>query len=128
MDGALRLAAIVGLVAIAGPGRAATAADTLPQSLAQCAADIAAAEAFVNAGIAAYAQGLLTPEAASAIKLHTSEMFGRVADACLQLFGGYGYMAEYPIARFWTDARVLRIYGGTSEIMKELVARSLLGR
>ena len=48
--------------------------------------------------------------------------------ACLQLFGGYGYMAEYPISRFWTDARVLRIYGGTSEIMKELVARSLLGR
>ena len=97
-------------------------------ALAQCAADIAAAEAFVNAGIAAYAQGRLTPEAASAIKLHASEMFGRVADACLQLFGGYGYMAEYPIARFWTDARVLRIYGGTSEIMKELVARSLLGR
>ena len=51
-----------------------------------------------------------------------------VADQCLQLFGGYGYMAEYPIARFWTDARVLRIYGGTSEIMKELVARGLLGR
>ena len=51
-----------------------------------------------------------------------------MADQCLQLFGGYGYMAEYPIARFWTDARVLRIYGGTSEIMKELVARGLLGR
>ncbi len=50
-----------------------------------------------------------------------------MADACLQLFGGYGYMAEYPISRFWTDARVLRIYGGTSEIMKELVARGLLG-
>jgi acyl-CoA dehydrogenase len=70
----------------------------------------------------------LSPEAASALKLHTTEVFGRVADACLQLFGGYGYMAEYPISRFWTDARVLRIYGGTSEIMKELVARSLLGR
>ena len=63
-----------------------------------------------------------------ALKLHTTEVMGRVADACLQLFGGYGYMAEYPISRFWTDARVLRIYGGTSEIMKELVARSLLGR
>ena len=78
--------------------------------------------------MAAYQQGLLTPEAASALKLHTTELFSRVADACLQLFGGYGYMAEYPISRFWTDARVLRIYGGTSEIMKELVARSLLGR
>ena len=97
-------------------------------TLAQCATDIAAAEAFLNASVAAYQQGQLTPEAVSALKLHTTELFSRVADACLQLFGGYGYMAEYPISRFWTDARVLRIYGGTSEIMKELVARSLLGR
>ena len=97
-------------------------------TLAQCAADIAAAEAFLNASVAAYQQGQLTPEAVSALKLHTTELFSRVADACLQLFGGYGYMADYPISRFWTDARVLRIYGGTSEIMKELVARSLLGR
>lgn len=97
-------------------------------TLAQCASDIAAAEAFLNACVAAYQRGELTPEAVSALKLHTTEMFGRVADACLQLFGGYGYMAEYPISRFWTDARVLRIYGGTSEIMKELVARSLVGR
>lgn len=97
-------------------------------TLAQCAADIAAAEAFLNASVAAYQQGQLTPEAVSALKLHTTELFSRVADACLQLFGGYGYMAEYPISRFWTDARVLRIYGGTSEIMKELVARSILGR
>ncbi|WP_370680389.1 acyl-CoA dehydrogenase family protein [Comamonas sp. GB3 AK4-5] len=97
-------------------------------TLAQCATDIAAAEAFLNACVHAYTQGQLTPEAVSALKLHTTELFSRVADACLQLFGGYGYMAEYPISRFWTDARVLRIYGGTSEIMKELVARSLLGR
>ena len=97
-------------------------------TLAQCASDIAAAEAFLNASVAAYQKGQLTPEAVSALKLHTTELFSRVADACLQLFGGYGYMAEYPISRFWTDARVLRIYGGTSEIMKELVARSLLGR
>ena len=82
----------------------------------------------MNACIAAYQQGLLTPDAVSALKLQTTEMLGRVADACLQLFGGYGYMTEYPISRFWTDARVLRIYGGTSEIMKELVARSILGR
>ncbi|WP_348682777.1 acyl-CoA dehydrogenase family protein [Acidovorax soli] len=97
-------------------------------TLAQCASDIAAAEAFLALSVAAYERGELTPEAVSALKLHTTEVFGRVADACLQLFGGYGYMAEYPISRFWTDARVLRIYGGTSEIMKELVARSLLGR
>lgn len=97
-------------------------------SLAGVATEIAAGEAFLNACTEAYRHGELTPEAASALKLHTTELLGRVADTCLQLFGGYGYMAEYPIARFWTDARVLRIYGGTSEIMKELVARSLLGR
>ena len=97
-------------------------------TLAACSTDIAAAQAFLNASVDAYQRGDLSPEAASALKLHTSELMGRVADQCLQLFGGYGYMAEYPIARFWTDARVLRIYGGTSEIMKELVARGLLGR
>ncbi len=96
--------------------------------LAEVATQIAAAEAFCNACIDAYRRGELTPEAASALKLHASELACRVADECLQLFGGYGYMAEYPVSRFWTDARVLRIYGGTSEIMKELVARSLLGR
>jgi len=97
-------------------------------TLAQCATEVAAAQAFLHASIAAYEQGRLTPETVSALKLHTTEMFDRVADACLQLFGGYGYMAEYPISRFWTDARVMRIYGGTSEIMKEIVARGLLGR
>lgn len=97
-------------------------------TLAQAATEIAAAEAFLNACVDAYQRNELTPEAVSALKLHVSELFSKVSDACLQLFGGYGYMAEYPISRFWTDARVLRIYGGTSEIMKELVARALLGR
>ncbi|OYU99687.1 MAG: acyl-CoA dehydrogenase [Burkholderiales bacterium PBB5] len=94
-------------------------------TLAQLATDIAAAEAFVNAGIDAQKRGALSPEAASAIKLHASELFSRVADHCLQLFGGYGYMAEYPIARLYADARVQRIYGGTTEIMKDLIARKL---
>ena len=61
-------------------------------------------------------------------KLASTEMQGKVADRCLQLFGGYGYMKEYPISRAYVDARVQRIYGGTSEIMKELIARSLVGR
>ncbi|HET8882116.1 MAG TPA: acyl-CoA dehydrogenase family protein, partial [Solimonas sp.] len=65
---------------------------------------------------------------AAIIKLATSEMEGRVVDACLQLFGGYGYMSEYPISRYFTDARIQRIYGGTNEIMKEVIARSLVGR
>lgn len=109
-------------------GQAVGAFQNTRFTLAGLATEIAAGEAFLNAGIHAYQQGELSPEAASAIKLHLSELFGRVADQCLQFFGGYGYMAEYPISRFWTDARVLRLYGGTSEIMKELVARSLLGR
>jgi len=96
--------------------------------LAEAETEIVACTAFANACIEAYARGELDGATASALKLHASEMACRVADECLQLFGGYGYMAEYPISRFWTDARVIRIYGGTSEIMKELVARSLLGR
>jgi acyl-CoA dehydrogenase len=58
-------------------------------------------------------------------KLWASETQGRVVDECLQFFGGYGYMDEYPISRMYTDARVQRIYGGTSEIMKEVIARAL---
>ncbi len=96
--------------------------------LAECATQITAAEAFLNMCCEAYRHSELTPEAVSALKLHTSEVYNRVADECLQFFGGYGYMAEYPISRFYADARVIRIYGGTSEIMKELVARALLGR
>jgi acyl-CoA dehydrogenase len=65
---------------------------------------------------------------AASLKLIATELQGQVTDECLQLFGGYGYMTEYPISRYWTDARVQRIYGGTSEIMKEVIARSLLGR
>ena len=57
-----------------------------------------------------------------------TDLQGRVVDRCLQLFGGYGYMTEYPISRFWSDARIQRIYGGTSEIMKEVIARTLVGR
>jgi acyl-CoA dehydrogenase len=70
-------------------------------------------------------EGELDPAAAAMCKLHTTELQGRVLDSCLQLFGGYGYMCEYPISRAYVDARVQRIYGGTSEIMKELISRSL---
>ena len=78
--------------------------------------------------IDSYIDGTLTTEEASMAKLASTEMQGKVADRCLQLFGGYGYMKEYPISRAYVDARVQRIYGGTSEIMKELIARSLVGR
>jgi acyl-CoA dehydrogenase len=62
------------------------------------------------------------------IKLSATEMQDVVADECLQLYGGYGYMQEYDISRAYVDARIQRIYGGTSEIMKEIIARELLGR
>lgn len=75
-----------------------------------------------------YDVGQLSTVNASIAKLTTTELQGKVADDCLQLFGGYGYMKEYPISRDYVDARIQRIYGGTSEIMKEIIARDLVGR
>ncbi|MBL7251957.1 acyl-CoA dehydrogenase family protein [Alloalcanivorax sp. C16-2] len=75
-----------------------------------------------------YDRGELSTTNASIAKLTTTELQGKVADQCLQLFGGYGYMKEYPISRDFVDARIQRIYGGTSEIMKEIIARDILGR
>lgn len=96
--------------------------------LAKCKTDIEVHRAFVEKCNAQYATGNLDVPTAAMVKLATTEMEGRVTDACLQLFGGYGYMTEYPISRYWADARIQRIYGGTSEIMKEVIARSLVGR
>ena len=69
--------------------------------------------------------GELTPEDASAAKLLTSELEGRVMDACVQLHGGAGYMEEYRICRMYQDARISLIFAGTSEIMKEIIGRGL---
>jgi long-chain-acyl-CoA dehydrogenase len=93
--------------------------------LAECAANTAAARAFNDACIAAHLRGELTAEMAAMNKFWLSDMQGKVLDECLQLFGGYGYMLEYPVAEMWTDARVQRIYGGTNEIMKEIIGRAL---
>ena len=90
--------------------------------------DLEVNRAFVQRCAALYAEGKLDVPTAAMVKLASTEMQCRVADGCLQLFGGYGYMSEYPIARAFADARVQRIYGGTSEIMKEVIARSMLGR
>jgi len=70
----------------------------------------------------------LDPATASMAKLKSSELQGEIIDGRLQLFGGYGYMREFPIGRAFVDARVQRIYGGTSEVMKEIIARDILGR
>ncbi len=97
-------------------------------TLAQLKAEVEVARAFVRQCMAEYQRGELTTVNASIAKLTTTGLQCRVADQCLQLFGGYGYMREYPIARDFVDARVQRIYGGSDEIMKEIIARSLLGR
>ena len=94
--------------------------------LAAVATDITAGRAYCDTLIAQHLAGELDAVGAAAGKLWHSELLGRVTDECLQLFGGYGYMAEYPIARAYADARIERIYAGTSEIMKEIVARDLL--
>ncbi|HUS25420.1 MAG TPA: acyl-CoA dehydrogenase family protein [Candidatus Binatia bacterium] len=96
--------------------------------LAQVKTDIEVTKAYVHHCAALYAKRQLDVPTAAMCKLAAAETQFRVADRCLQLFGGYGYMTEYPIARHFADARVQRIYGGTSEIMKEVIARSLLGR
>jgi acyl-CoA dehydrogenase len=97
-------------------------------TLADIKTDIEVHKAFVNHCAQLYAQGKLDVQTGAMVKLACTEMQFRVADRCLQLFGGYGYMSEYPISRYFADARVQRIYGGTSEIMKEVIARGLVGR
>ena len=81
--------------------------------------------AFLDECIIEHLHGNLTVEKAAMAKYWLTDTQGEVIDECLQLHGGYGYMQEYDIAEMWTDARVQRIYGGTNEIMKELIARSL---
>jgi acyl-CoA dehydrogenase len=93
--------------------------------LAAMSAEIEAGQAMVDRAIAELVAGQLSGSDAAKVKLFCTEMQGRVVDRCLQLFGGYGYMMEYPIARLYTDARVARIYAGTSEVMKVIIAKSL---
>ncbi len=96
--------------------------------LAQAKIDELATSAFYERNVELYMQGKLDVETAAALKSFATDMQMKVADNLLQLFGGYGYMTEYPISRFFVDARIQRIYGGTNEIMKEIVARGMVGR
>ena len=73
----------------------------------------------------AYCDGMLSTQETSMVKWWTTEPCNRVTDRCVQLHGGYGYMSEYPVARAWADSRVQSIFGGTTEIMKEIIGRSL---
>jgi len=96
--------------------------------LAEVKTEIAINRAFYEKCADQYAAGELTADDAAMLKYAATEMQCKTIDECLQLFGGYGYTVEYPISRFYADARIQRIYGGTSEIMKEVVARTMLGR
>ena len=94
--------------------------------LAEMKTEIELCRAMAEKYTVSFIEGTLTSAEASMLKLAASEMQGRIADQCVQLHGGYGYMSEYPISRAFLDARIQRIYGGNSEIMKELISRSIV--
>jgi acyl-CoA dehydrogenase len=93
--------------------------------LAGCKTEATVAKVFVDHCIERHIAGQLDTVTASMAKAWTTDLLGKIADRCLQLFGGYGYMDEYPISRLYRDARVMRIYAGTNEIMNLVIARSL---
>lgn len=93
--------------------------------MAELKTELTVTRSYLDRCVSAYAAGELTVDEAAMAKWWTTELSSRVADRCLQLHGGYGYTHEYPVSRAWVDARVTRIYGGTTEIMKEIVGRSL---
>ena len=93
--------------------------------LAECKTEATVAKVFIDHCIERHVLGQLDTVTASMAKAWTTELLGKITDRCLQLFGGYGYMDEYPISRLYRDARVMRIYAGTNEIMNLLIARSL---
>jgi alkylation response protein AidB-like acyl-CoA dehydrogenase len=93
--------------------------------LAECRTRTTVARVFLDTCLQKLVEGSLTAEEAAMAKLWSTETQAEVVDRCLQLFGGYGYMLEYPIARAYADARVTRIFGGANEIMKEIIGRSM---
>ena len=93
--------------------------------LAELATEVQIAQVYVDRCIELHCDAKLSAEQAAAAKYWCTELQNKVVDRCLQLHGGYGYMREYPIARAWADSRIQTIYGGTTEIMKEIVGRSL---
>tara|TARA_B110000459_G_scaffold189229_1_gene223148 strand:+ start:853 stop:1998 length:1146 start_codon:yes stop_codon:yes gene_type:complete len=94
--------------------------------LAEVATEVAVAQPFMDQCLLKLNEGTLTPAEAAMAKLHGTELQNRATDRCLQLFGGYGFMTEYPIGPAYADARVTTIYGGTSEIMKTIISKDVL--
>jgi acyl-CoA dehydrogenase len=93
--------------------------------LAECATEVEAAQIMADRAVELHETGDLSAADAAKAKLFCTQVAGRVIDKCLQLHGGYGYITEYPIARLYADTRVTRIYGGTSEVMKTIIAKSI---
>ena len=96
--------------------------------IAEMMTEIRSLRSFIDDCTRLLSAGDLDTVTASMAKLKATELQGKIIDGCLQFFGGYGYMREFPISRAFVDARVQRIYGGTSEVMKEIIARDILGR
>jgi len=92
--------------------------------IAEMRTEIEIAQVFVDRCLEMHLRRELTAEQAAMAKWWCADLQGRVMDRCLQLHGGYGYMTEFPIARAWADARITRIYGGTNEIMKEIIGKT----
>jgi long-chain-acyl-CoA dehydrogenase len=109
-------------------GRPIAALQNTQFAIAEMVTEIDVTRSFVRESITALGDGTLSAVDAAKAKWWSTEMHKRVVDRCVQLFGGYGYMTEYPIARAYLDARIQTIYGGTTEIMKVLIARDALGR
>lgn len=93
--------------------------------LAECSTELQAVQLMVDNALELHDRGELTVPDAARAKLFSTEAAGRIIDKCLQLHGGYGYMREYPVAKAYLDARVQKIYGGTNEIMKDIIGRGL---
>ncbi|MEU9346756.1 acyl-CoA dehydrogenase family protein [Streptomyces sp. NPDC048278] len=106
-------------------GRPVAAFQNTKFELAAVAAETEAAQAMLDRAVLDLVAGDLSGADAAKVKLFCTETQARAVDRCLQLFGGYGYMTEYPIARLYADARITRIYAGTSEVMKVIIAKSL---
>jgi acyl-CoA dehydrogenase len=106
-------------------GQAVVSFQNTKFELAACKAEVDAAQAVADRALEAHDRGELTAAEAASAKLFCTEVASRVIDRCLQLHGGYGYINEYPIARLYADNRVNRIYGGTSEVMKTIIAKDM---
>ena len=108
-------------------GQPLTALQHIRFQLAEMATELDIAEAYVDKSVEAFNAGELSPIDAAKGKWYVSELQNRLLDRCLQLHGGYGYMVEYPVARAYLDTRAQTIYGGTTEVMKELIGREIAG-